>query len=102
MAAGDADLLFDQVEIVEQPFGRRRDLAAGLDGGGQLGAGCGNDGGIVGQARQQAVGSALIAQHMPGGHILAMRSHLGCTEQFGPEREFVGRIGLAIERLAPG
>jgi hypothetical protein len=62
VAAGDADLLFDQVEIIEQPFRGRRDLAPLLDGGGQLVAGGIDDGGVFRQPRQQAVGTTALAE----------------------------------------
>ena len=102
VAARRADLFFDQVEIVEQPLGGGRDLAPGLDGGGQFGAGAGNDIGVLGQARQQAVGAAALAQLVARGQVLAVGCHLRGAEQLGAQRQFVVLAGAAFEIIPDG
>ncbi len=82
VTAGDADLFFDQVQVIEQPLGGGRDLAAVLDGGGQFVAGGADDFRVFAQARQQLVAAAARAQFVVGGERAAMRGHLRRAEKF--------------------
>ena len=59
-----ADLLFDQVEIVEQPFGGGRDATVGADRGREQVADFDQERFVVREPREQAVGSRDPA---PGG-----------------------------------
>ena len=59
---GRADLLFDQVEVVEQPFAGRRDPAVRRDRRGQQVAGFEQDALVLGQPREQLVRRAARRQ----------------------------------------
>src|SRR6185503_9344057 len=61
VALGGADLLFDQMEVVEQPFPGRRDPAARRDGRLQELAGGNQDTFVPGQAREELVAAAARA-----------------------------------------
>ncbi|MNT18218.1 hypothetical protein D3C72_1534070 [compost metagenome] len=80
VAPRGADLLFDQIKIIEQPLRGGRDLAAAFDGRRQLVDGGRDQGRIVGQARQQAVAAVMLAHRMAGGHVLAVGGHLHGAE----------------------
>eukprot|EP01034_Spumella_vulgaris_P038211 gene38210-47174_t len=82
VAPRGADLFFDQVGVIQQPLGSGRDLARVLDGVGQLVASLGYHLGVLGQARQQAVRAAALAQFMGLGQRLAVGRHLLRAEQF--------------------
>ena len=97
VTARRADLFFDQVKVIQQPLGGRGDLAPRLDGGGQFGAGGGNDVVVVGEAGQQPVRAAALAQPVARGQVLAVGGHLGRAEQFRAQRQFFGGDGGAIE-----
>ena len=61
MPLGEADLLFDQVDVVEQPFGRRRQMALGLHRGLEHRPGAIQHAPVVEQALQQTIGRGLQA-----------------------------------------
>ena len=101
---GRADLLFDQIEIVEQPFPGRRDPAA-LRGLLCQQAAHFDQGALVRrQPRQKPVRCAPRRQLVRGRERLAVQRHLVGAEQLGPQRWFVvalvARLG-AHAKLRP-
>ena len=80
VAPRGADLLFDQVKIIQQPFRGGRNLASAFHRGRQLVDGGRDQGRIVGQARQQAVAAMVLAHRVAGGHVLAVGGHLHGAE----------------------
>jgi hypothetical protein len=62
VSPGHANLFFDQIEVVEQPFPGRHNPALGLDGLGQQVAGSNQDPFILSQPRQKSVRSASQTQ----------------------------------------
>ena len=82
-----ADLLFDQVEVVEQPFGRRRDAALGV--GGRRRAACRastRTRSLSARRASSRSGSARVAQHVRAREALAVPRHLLRAEQLGAQR----------------
>ena len=75
-----ANLFLDQVEVVEQPFGGRRDSSVVARRGGQRLAAIDQDFLVVGQAAEQQVGPATGAQAMLSRQGLAVAFHLVSTE----------------------
>ncbi|MNS70210.1 hypothetical protein D3C72_1035510 [compost metagenome] len=100
MALGQADLLFDQVEVVQQPFVGGGELAVLLHGFDQQRAGFAQQGLVFIQARQQLVLRAECAQHVRLGQRPAVRFHLHGVEQFRAQRRFA--LGGAKRGLAAG
>ncbi|MNV07011.1 hypothetical protein D3C71_974200 [compost metagenome] len=100
MALGQADLLFDQVEVVQQPFVGGGELAVLLHGFDQQRAGLGQQGLVFIQARQQLVLRAEGAQHVRLGQRPAVRFHLHGVEQFRAQWRFA--LGGAQRGLAAG
>ena len=95
--AGGADLLLDQVEIVEQPFTGRRDRALGLDRRGEQIEGAQQGLLVRRQPRQQEVGDAPAGQRMDPGQRLAVAAHLPAAEQLGAQRRwFVDRLANPV------
>ncbi|MDT4803918.1 hypothetical protein FQZ97_366840 [compost metagenome] len=84
-----ADLFFDQVEVVQQPFRRRRGAPAGARRGGERRAAAGQDGLVVGQPREQRVRRRARAQAVLPGQLGAVAGHLLGTEQLGAQGRFV-------------
>ena len=85
MARG-ADLLVDQVVVVEQRFGGRQGgigAALGRTAARQGGAGGGDGGGVVGQARQQRFGCLLLRQDMAPGERAGVQRHPRGIEALG-------------------
>ncbi len=94
---GRADLLVDQVEVVEQPFRGGRDAAIGRDRRGQQVADFEQDAFVLGQARQQPVGRAAGRQPVRGREVLAVLLHLIGAEQLRSQRRFL--VGIFAERV---
>src|SRR6185436_3467209 len=84
MAPGRANLLLDQVEVVEQPFSRRRNPSIGLDCGREHIEGTQEDAFVIGQSSQQPVPNVPHSQLMRAGKELAVSTHLLTAEQLGP------------------
>ncbi len=82
MLFGSADLFFDQIEIVEQPFCCRGDLPVILDGSRQQIAGLGDDDVVFSEPRQQLVACAPGTELVRAGQRLAVLLHLYRTEEF--------------------
>ena len=93
---GRADLLLDQVEIVEQPFRGGRDAAVRRDRRGQQVADFDQDGFVLGQPRQQLVGAAR-RQPVRDREALAVLLHLIGAEQLRSQRRFF--VGVSRERV---
>ena len=97
---GRADLLFDQVEIVEQPFRGGRDAAIGRDRCRQQAANFDQDAFVLGQPCQQLVGRATRRQPVRDREVLAVLLHLIGAEQLRSQRRlfhgvFPGGLGAA-------
>ena len=89
---GGANLLFDQIEIIEQPFPGRRDAAALRDRLGQLAAHSDQGTLVRCQPRQQPVRRAPRRQLVRGRKRLAMQLHLVGAEQLASERRFFVQV----------
>ena len=86
MPPGSANLLFDEIEIVEQPFPRRDDAAIGRQRLGQQPASFDQDSFVVGESCQQAIGGPARRQLVRGGQEPPVLLHLVVAEQFGAQR----------------
>jgi hypothetical protein len=95
MPAGDADLLFDQVEIVQQPFACGRDASSMTGRGGQSFAGVDEYGFVVAQPGQQQVAALIRAQPMLAGEHLAVPLHLVGAEQFRAQGRLLLWLGAS-------
>ena len=101
---GRADLLFDQVEIVEQPFRGGRDAAVCRDRRGQQVANLDQDALVLGQPRQQLVGAAR-RQPVRDREALAVLLHLIGAEQLRSQRRLLVGVSSRAsrrDRSAPG
>ena len=87
MPLGGADLLFDQVEIVEQPLAGRADAMIRRHRGGQSLADADQGGFIRGEARQELVALMSRRQAMHRRERLAVPLHLVGTEQLRAQRQ---------------
>ena len=100
-----ADLLVDQVEIVDQPFRGGRDAAAFRHFHRQQVAHARQDRFVVGEARQQPVGRTVRGQPMRDREVPAVLFHLLDAEELRPQRrlfvdvlcERIGASGLGQE-----
>jgi len=89
MPLGGADLFFDQIEVIKQPFpgwgdppvGRHRfhQQAANVDQGAFIGS----------EPNQQLIPRLTRGQDMRSGQLLAVLFHLDGAEQFRPQRLLV-------------
>ena len=86
VSLGRADLLFDQIEIIEQPFAGRRDPAVRLDRLCQQIADSDQDVFILSQPAQQLVRSAVRAQLVQASQGLAVLLHLIGAEELRTQR----------------
>ena len=86
MPLGGADLLFDQVEIVEQPLAGRRDPALLAGHGSQQLADADQLAFVRGQTPEQAVPFVTGSQPVRRRQRLAVLRHLIGTVQFGTQR----------------
>ena len=91
VALRGADLLLDQVEVVEQPLAGRRHAAAGRDRLGQLLENPAENFLVGGQARQQLVGSAFRRERMRLRQVPAVLLHLVGAEELRPQGRLLER-----------
>ena len=97
----DADLFLDQVEVVEQPFRRRREAALGVGRRREVAAEVDQHALVGGEARQQPLGQAGAAEHVRGREAPAVQGHLVGAEQLGAQRLVLRRRAVGIgERCA--
>ena len=82
VAPGSADLLLDQIEVVEQPFAGRRDLLVGFHRCREPAADADQDRFIRRQTRQDLIVRAFLRQRVHGSEPLAPLLHLVGIEQF--------------------
>jgi hypothetical protein len=94
---GGADLLFDEVEIVEQPFGRRRHATVGGNGRRQEVADFDQQILVVREACEEAIGSGTGCKTMRDGKILAVLLHLVGAEELRAKRGLLA--GVLVERV---
>ena len=100
---GSPDLLLDQVEIVEQPFGRRRYPAIVPGRRGQQLAGIDQDRFVVVQARQQEIPRAGRGDPVGSRERPAMALHLVGAEQFRAQCRLVAQSPVQVRPAAkPG
>src|SRR6476620_445203 len=90
MSPGRANLLFDQVEVIEEPFPGRGDTAFRPDCSGQKFAGADEEVFVFSQPREKFVFGGFPAQFMRGGERLAMLLHLVGAEQLRTQRSRIG------------
>src|SRR5437868_953381 len=90
MPLGRANLFFDQIEIVEQPFAGGRDPAVRLDCCGQQIAGADQHAFVRRQTREQLIASAIGGQLMRRGEQPAMLLHLLGAEELRAKRRLFG------------
>ncbi|MNX62128.1 hypothetical protein D3C86_930810 [compost metagenome] len=88
---GQPDLFFDQVEVVQQPFVGRCDLAVLPHRLHQQRAGLGQQRLVFGQPRQQRVRRARCAHQMRVRQGLAVLLHLQGAEQLRAQRRLAFR-----------
>jgi hypothetical protein len=88
VAPGGADLFFDEIEVIEQPFPGRRDALLRHDRRRQLVAGLDQHALVRRQARQQLVRYARRRQAVVGRQTDAMQRHLIAAEQLRAQRRF--------------
>ena len=96
VSPGRADLLFDQVEVVEQPFPGRRNRALRLDRCSEQIEGTDQDAFVLRQPREEPVRNAFQSQTVRARQGLAMALHLLAAEQLRAQRLFVA--GETISR----
>jgi hypothetical protein len=93
VSLGRADLLFDEVEVVEQPFPRRGDTPLGRDRRRQQIADVDQNDFVRGQPPQQVVRRSSQSELVRGRKRLAVLFHLIGTEQLRSQRRlFLRRI----------
>ena len=85
-----ADLLFDDIEIVEQPFPSRSHAPLFLDVFRQQAVYVPQHPLVFGQARQKTIVRACVCDLVHSGKDLAMLLHLRDAEKLRPEGEFLG------------
>jgi hypothetical protein len=90
VALGGAHLLLDEVEVVEQPFARRRDAPLAFGAAREQGADLDQRLLVAGQPAQQPVRAARRAGAVAGGDAGAVLLHLLGGEQPGAQRCVVG------------
>ena len=100
MPAGDADLFFDQVKVVEQPLCGRRDALVLATGAGQAFAGMRQQRFVVGQAIEQQVRAGVLARPVPGGQGTSVLFHLIGAEQLRAQCGFLSRTAGRRAMLA--
>ena len=90
VSPGGADLLGDQVGIVQQPLPGRGDALLGRNRRGQQVAGLDQHSLVGGKARQQPLRHPSRRQPVGGGQAQAVLLHLIGAEQLGPQRRLYG------------
>jgi hypothetical protein len=96
---GRADLFFDQIEVVEEPFPGRRDPAVRIDSRRQKVAGSRQDAFILRQPGQKRIPNPSRPQPVRARKGLAMKLHPVGAEQFRTQRRLVA--GVHFRRSAP-
>ena len=97
------DLLLDQIEVVEQPFSRRRDPAVGIDGVRQQDPHGHQQALVLRQPSQEPVGCTPSAQPVPAGQDLSVLGHLLATEELRAQRRrFAGEGRREVAPPADG
>ncbi len=86
VAPRGAHLLLDEIEVVEQPFGRRRHAPLGGGGGGELAVDADQHALVVGQPGEQPVGQRLVGDAVAGGQAAGMLRHLLGAVELGAQR----------------
>ena len=81
MPARGADFFFDEIEVVEQPFRRRREAAVRVCRRGEAFAEIDQDPLVRCQSGQQSVRQRCLAQHVLRGKALTVQYHLLGTEE---------------------
>jgi hypothetical protein len=89
---GRANLLFDQIEVIEEPLSGGRDPAFRLDRRRQLFGNGYEDGFVFSQAGEKLVGTSVRTQLMRGCQGFAMLLHLVGAEQLRPQRQQVAGV----------
>ena len=89
VAPGRADLFFDEMEVIEQPFARGRDLVARRNRRRQPAAGRDQDALVRGQTRQQLIRHTSGPHAVGGRKAHAVLLHLIGAEQLRPQRRLV-------------
>ena len=100
MPLGGANLLFDQIEVVEQPLAGGGDLATGADGLGHQAVDTDQYAFVLREAREQLVGSMPRAEFVLSGQRAAVLLHLLGAEQFRTQRRRVAVFSGAVAREA--
>ena len=90
---GQANLFFDQVEVIEQPFSGRCDASTSLHRLGHQIPHIQQDGFILSQSSEQRVGLVLGTDGMQPREGLAMLLHLLGTEELRSQRQLITGIG---------
>jgi hypothetical protein len=81
MSPGHPNLFFNQVKVVEQPFGRGSDTVFAFDRPGHQLMRFHQDAFIVLQSSQQSIGTGTWVDLMPIGEALGVLLQLGGTEE---------------------
>ena len=89
MALGGTDLLFDQIEVIEQPFAGRRDLLIRFYRRCEPAADADQDRFIRRQTRQKLLPQCYLRQLVHGRETLAMLFHLTGAEQLRAQRGLI-------------
>jgi hypothetical protein len=98
MPAGGADLFFDQIKIIQQPFGRRRDSPILFSCLGDQVVGVKKNPFVLIEPGQQPISAAARCQFMPAGQRLGVALELIDAEQLGAQRLLVrGEPGPAAQ-----
>ncbi|KAF5056934.1 hypothetical protein DSECCO2_362060 [anaerobic digester metagenome] len=84
-----ADLFFDDIEVVEQPFSGRSYAPVLLDVLGQQAVHPPQYPFVLGQARQEAIARTPVGKLVHACQDLAVLLHLGGAEQLRPEGELL-------------
>ncbi len=101
VASRGADLLLDQVEVVEQPLARRRHVATRSHRVGQLPEDPPQDFLVVVEAWQQLVPGASLRERVRAREEPAVLLHLLGTEELRPQRSLFERGGGGQARRRP-
>ena len=100
MPPGQLNLLFDQVEVVQQPFGGGGDDAAWIHSQGRSIEGPEHVL-VLAQPGQQPVGTPPRDHLVAGGESLGMARQLFDAEQLGPQRRFARAWARTLMRRPP-
>jgi hypothetical protein len=102
VSSGEPDLIFDEIEVVQQPFCRRGDPSLARHGGGHQMVGLDQDLLVLVQPRNQLVSAALGRDLVSGRQLGGMPRQLIDAEELRPERLLVfRRSARAIRGAGP-